>query len=395
VFGNTENFAIDQNLQADVATGPAAHKMLFGVDYYRTVATSGFRGGRGTSIDAFDPAYGAPQIPISNLPMVVNNKGDLSQIGAYIQDQMKIDRFVLFLTGRSDAVENMNFNKLTVSRVDQIDHANTGRVGLSYVLPSGFAPYVLYSTSFQPTSGVDALGQPYKPTTGSSQEVGIKYEPVGVNALFTAALYDTTQQNVLTPDPINPLFSVQTGEVNVKGYEFEGRASLSDRLDMIGGYSRLDPRVTKSNAGNQGYILPNVALDTASLWGVYTIRDGFFAGLALGGGARYTGRLYADNLNTIVVPPYLLFDAMLSYDFSYVSRELRGLKFQINATNIGNKYYVANCFGLTYCSLGSERTILASLKYQWPRDDAADSEAKLGTGLAALNGRQRFGGGGF
>ena len=44
-------------------------------------------------------------------------------------------------------------------------------------------------------------------------EVGVKIEPAGLNGHFGAALFDIKRKNVLTTDPLNPLQSVQTGEV--------------------------------------------------------------------------------------------------------------------------------------------------------------------------------------
>jgi iron complex outermembrane receptor protein len=289
-----------------------------------------------------------------------------------MQDQIKLERWILTLTGRADEDNNTTMNKLTRTTVQQHDTARTGRAGLSYVFDVGVAPYIAYATSFQPTPGIDAQGSPFKPTTGETHEVGIKYQPVGINALFTVAMFDILQQNVLTTNPINPLFSIQTGEVRVKGVEFEARASLNDRFDLVGGYSLLDPRVTQTTVpGGVGKYLPTVALQSASLWGMYTVRDGALAGWGLGAGTRYVGKNYADALNTIEVPSNVLFDAALTYDFSYLRRDLQGLKFQLNATNIGNAYYVVTCFNSTYCVLGAERTILATLKYQWPAVAAA------------------------
>src|SRR5262249_43833416 len=149
--------------------------------------------------------------------------------------------------------------------------------------------------------------------------------------LFTAALFDTTQQNVLTANLANPLFSVQTGEVRVKGIELEAKVSLTDRLDIIAGYSHLDPRITKDNSGNVGHYMPNFALETASLWGMYTVRDGPLAGFGFGGGVRHAGRSYADAANTFAVGSYTVFDAALTYDFAYVRPDWKGLKAQLNA----------------------------------------------------------------
>ncbi|MGE0036421.1 MAG: TonB-dependent siderophore receptor [Xanthobacteraceae bacterium] len=383
VFGNTKNFAVDNHFQADFALGPTTHKLLTGVDYYRTWSDSGFKYAPGTPIDVFDPMYGVPQVPVASMLTVLHSKGDLRQLGFYMQDQIRLDNWILMLTGRSDIANNTTNNLLTRTVTEQYDRAETGRAALSYVLPFGLAPYVVYSTSFQPTPGVDVAGRPFKPTTGKSQEVGIKYQPPGVNALITAAWYDTTQQNVLTTDPLNPFFSIQTGEINSKGFEFEAKASLSDRLDLIGSYASLSPRVTKSNAGNVGKYLANTALETAALWGMYTNREGLLAGWGFGAGVRYIGTSYADALNNIVIPSFTLYDAAVTYDFAYLRRDLRGLQMQVNVSNLTNKYYVANCFNLTYCSLGAARTVLLTLRYQWPQSgvkgqiaDARDPRSK-------------------
>ncbi len=315
--------------------------------------------------------YGVPQPPVASLATLASTVGDLRQIGFYLQDQIKLERWILTLTGRSDQANNTTINKLNRTTLQQSDAAQTGRAGLSYLFDNGVAPYVAYATSFEPTPGTDAQGNPFKPTTGKSSEVGIKYKPVGLDALFTVAWFDTVQQNVLTANPVNPLFSVQTGEVEVKGFEFEARASLNDRFDLIAGYSALDPRVTQTNTvGGVGKYMPQVALQTASLWGMYTMRDGPLAGWGFGAGARYVGKNYADALNTIEVPNYVLVDATITYDFGYMRPDLKGLKFQLNATNLANAYYVVTCYNATYCVLGAERTVLATLKYQFPVADA-------------------------
>ena len=65
--------------------------------------------------------------------------------------------------------------------------------------------------------------------------------------MLTAAVFELTQQNVLTADPTNVIFSVQTGEVRVRGIELEARGNVTRELEIIGAYSKLDPKVTKSN----------------------------------------------------------------------------------------------------------------------------------------------------
>lgn len=247
------------------------------------------------------------------------------------------------------------------------DAGTTGRVGLSYLFDFGLSPYANYSTSFVPNLGADILGNTFKPTTGEGKEIGIKFMPVGTNLMFTAAVFEIDQNNVLSGDPnTGGLTSVQTDAARVRGYEFEIRGNVTREFEIVAGYSHLDPKVTKSVAGNVGKYLPNVNLEQASLWGKYTWHDGALAGLGIGVGVRYVGENYGDFANTIYIPSYTLFDASISYDLAYARADLKGWKAQINATNLGNTYYVTSCQGaLAYCGLGTARTVLGTLKYSW------------------------------
>ena len=100
---------------------------------------------------------------------------------------------------RYDWAEGNTLAQNTGLRVLNDDQKPTGRIGAIYNFDTGVAPYVSYSTSFQPTSvGTLLNGQPFKPTTGEQYEAGVKYQPIGYNLMFTAAVYDLKQQNVTT-----------------------------------------------------------------------------------------------------------------------------------------------------------------------------------------------------
>jgi len=74
----------------------------------------------------------------------------------------------------------------------------------------------------------------------------------------------------------------------------------------------------------------------------------------------------ADAANTGKVPAFTLVDAALTYDLKYLSPEMKGVKFQLNALNLFDEYYVSACTGgVAFCQLGEARTFLATLKFQW------------------------------
>jgi len=365
----SQNAALDNQIQADFATGPLIHKVLVGFDYQRQASTSDYKFSFIAPIDAFTPVYGAFLPPPSTLASFINTETTAKQAGLYAQDQVKLDRWTLTLTGREDWAEAETVSKGSFPAAGtylQNDRASTGRVGLNYLFDFGLSPYANYSTSFVPISGTDQFGHVFRPTTGEGAEIGVKFKPVGSNLMLTAAFFETTQQNVLTADPTNIVFSVQTGEARVRGFEFEARGNVTRELEIVGGYSNYDPRVTRSNDGFVGNYLVNTALDQASLWAKYTWYDGPVAGLGIGGGVRHVGESFGDAANTILIPDYTLFDATVSFDFKYLRPDLKGWSAQINATNLTNRYYVASCVtGLAYCGLGAARTVLGTVKYAW------------------------------
>jgi iron complex outermembrane recepter protein len=369
VKASAANVALDNQLQANFRTGPFTHEFLAGFDYFNLWANTDYRTSLIAPIDAYSPIYGAAVPSFSSLPSFILRDDKQNQAGLYLQDQVKLDHWMLTVTGRQDWVTT-DFTSRAIyppaGSYSRNDSAQTGRVGLNYLFDIGLSPYVAYATSFTPNLGADLVGNSFRPTTGEGAEAGVKFQPNGSNLMFTAAVFDIKQQDILTASPINPLFSVQTDAVRVRGVELELRGNLTRELEIIAGYTHLDPRVTTSIAGYAGKYMMNTAPDLASVWGKYTWYDGPLAGFGIGAGVRYVGETYGDSFNTFVIPPYTLIDAAVSYDLAYVRPDWKGWKAQVNVTNLTDHFYVASCLtGLPYCGLGNARTVLGTLKYAW------------------------------
>lgn len=373
VNSKAQNLTIDNQLQADFRTGALTHKVLVGLDYLRQAGSSDYRFAFIAPINAYNPVYGAAVPPASSLTpgILLNNKID--QVGLYAQDQIKLDRWTLSLTGRQDWVNTKAISSAAppfgfppAGTYGRSDAASTGRVGLNYLFDLGLSPYANYSTSFVPNANASQSGQAFKPTTGEGWETGVKFQPLGTNLMLTAAYFDIRQNNVLTADPGNPLYSVQTDAVHSTGVELEARGNITREFEIIAGYSHTDAKIIASAVGAQGKYVNGVPIDQASLWAKYTWFDGPLAGLGLGAGVRYVGESYGDQFNTFVLPNYTLFDASVNYDLAYVRPDLKGWSAQVTAKNLTNRYYVASCLtGLAYCGLGTARTVLGTLKYSW------------------------------
>lgn len=356
VDGKLDAFTIDNQAQARFATGGLAHTLLFGVDYLRHKSDDRLGFGAAPSLDAFNPVYGQP---VARPPLFLDAQQTQSQAGLYVQDQIKLDKWVLSLGARQDQAKSRTDNRLTGRATDQADDAFTYRAGLVYLSELGVAPYASYSESFEPTAGTTFAGNPFKPTRGKQYEAGVKYQAQGSGSFVTLSAFDLTQRNALTRDPANLFFSVQAGEARSRGIELEGVADLSRSLKLFASYTYTDTEITRSNDADLGKRFPAVPRHMASLWADYTVRGAALAGLGLGAGLRYVGSSAADPGNTLLNPSYALLDAAVRYDLD------RHWRLAVNAANVSDKQYVLCTSTVNTCNYGQARTVLATARYQW------------------------------
>ncbi|WP_437880288.1 TonB-dependent siderophore receptor [Pseudomonas sp. LRF_L74] len=364
-------FGMDNTAQARFNTGDIEHTVLIGLDYYHFAST--FLGlysyeGESPIIDLYAPVYG--QSFTFGSPNRWHNT--ITQTGLYVQDQLKWNQWFVTLGGRYDWAETDNnrtqprFGVVVDTKAK--DEKFTGRIGAGYAFESGVTPYVSYSESFLPTSGTDWLGNEFEPYSGKQYEAGIKYQPPGQNSFIQVSVYQIDQKNVLTSDEQNPGFSSQSAEQRSRGFEVEGKASLSNNLGIIAAFSRNDIEYTKDNDGREGRHPAGVPPMTASLWLDYALTgDTMLAGLGAGIGARYVGQTDGTTTasNHFTVPAYTVYDAMLSYDFGKSRLNVKGLKLQMNVENLTDKEYISGCTGVWECFYGRGRTVTSNLTYAW------------------------------
>ncbi len=355
--------SLDNQLEWKTTTGIAEHTLLAGFDYQNFSDEGRAAGGAAPTIDLFAPVY-YQTIPAST-SVFWDDEDDIRQLGFYLQDQIKIGSLSLLVGGRYDDAKTSSKDNLGMTTITESDHEFTGRVGAIYSFANGFAPYASYTESFEPVSGTAFDGSRFEPTKGEQYEVGVKYQPLGADHLVTVAAFDLTQTNVLTADPVNTGFSIQTGEVRTRGIEVEGKISLSKNLDVTAAYTFLDDEVTQSNNGDEGNRRAQIPQNSASFWAHYSIPDGPLSGIALGVGVRHTGKTQGDRGNTFSVPSYTLVDFAFSYDLAQSPLGLKGLSANVGVNNLFDKYYIASCFADHSCYLGQERTIRGSLRYTW------------------------------
>jgi iron complex outermembrane receptor protein len=359
-------FQADNQLRANLMTGPISHTVVTGLDYMWYAS----RFGTGTlaanpayALNVLNPVYGLDG-PTPAITSVTGLRQE--QTGLYVQDQMKLGNWRLSLAARQDFVTQTQSNLVSGAVTGQrANSALTYSAGLLYLFDSGIAPYVSYARSFQPVTSLDVNGNMLAPSRGEQVEAGIKYQAPDGRLSATFSAYQLTEQNAPKYAGFNAFaYYVSVGEIRTRGFEVEGRARLTDEFDVLASYTFADATITASNTATEIGKVPAVTpRHTASIWGNYTVRSGSLIGVSGGVGFRYVGPTYGNNTNTLRNEAYGLVDAALRYDLGQANRQLQGMTVALNVTNLFDKQ-VGVC-NAGYCYLSQGRTVLGTLKYQW------------------------------
>jgi iron complex outermembrane receptor protein len=154
---------LDTRVQARFDSGPLKHTVLVGVDYAKSRTTDEFPYDRPllSPMNLFAPVYMHQPLAPAADPYV--DRVPTKQVGLYLQDQIKWDRWVLtagLRHDKADATGTRTFGNTGESSeiYDTSASATTGRVGVVYLFDSGWAPYANYATSFSPEIGKDLNG---------------------------------------------------------------------------------------------------------------------------------------------------------------------------------------------------------------------------------------------
>ncbi|KJF71196.1 ligand-gated channel [Agrobacterium arsenijevicii] len=359
---DARGFSFDNQAEFKFDTGAVRHTLLAGLDIQHSNSSWEYLLGGATSLNVTNPVYGGNVGPFMT---AINNDQSLRQTGIYLQDQIEIGGLRGVFGVRQDWANQDTDNLLAGTSTERSDSATSYRAGLLYLFDNGMAPYVSYATSFEPSTSVDVTGSPFKPTEAQQYEVGIKYQPAGLDAVFTLSAFDIRQQNVVYYNASSG-FNEQQGEIHSRGLEFEARGNLTRNLELIAAISLLDTEVSESGIasviGNRPQAVPRYY---GSLWANYTVDSGALEGLSIGGGARFVGSSYSNDANTVKADGYTLLDAALGYDFGAKNPNLKGLQATLNVTNLLDKEYYSSCSSTYYCQYGNGRTVLAGLRYKW------------------------------
>ncbi|MCI8208489.1 ligand-gated channel [Pseudomonas sp. S25] len=215
-----------------------------------------------------------------------------------------------------------------------------------------YATYIegLQSGGVAPSSTINA-GQAFAPEISEQYEIGAK-ATVG-ETLLTLAFFNIKKPNAYTN---GANVYVVDGQQENNGVEFSVTGKVIPELTVVGGMTFLDPQVKKTEiAANEGNAPTNVAKQLAKVYAEYDING--LPGLALTGGAFYTGKQYTDVNNDYQLPSFTTFDAGARYRMRLSENDLT---LRMNVSNLTNKEYWLNS---SY--LGDPRTVAFSAQLEF------------------------------
>ncbi|MFQ4141256.1 TonB-dependent siderophore receptor [Chlorogloeopsis sp. ULAP02] len=351
-----DQYSMLTNVVGKFSTGSIQHQLLVGFDLgrYDSAFISTTRAAE--PIDLFNPVYG---LPIGAITSRTDISGTLYELGILVQDQITFaDNLKLLVGGRFDTFTQTDRDFLAGTETSQSGNAFSPRVGIVYQPIPPVSLYANYTKSFQPAIGRAFDGSVFQPTRGTQYEVGVKTD-INDRLSTTLALYDITQSNVLTSDPANLGFSVQTGEINSQGIELSLTGEILPGWNIFASYAYNDTRISNDNNPNLvGNRVQRTSPNNASLWTTYEFQQGNLQGLGLGLGLFYVGDRAGDNANSFTVPGYLTTDAAIFY-----KREQ--FRAAINIKNLFNVDYFEGVFSRDRVFYGAPFTIQGTISWEF------------------------------
>ena len=338
-------------LQYDARFESIDSSTLMGVEYRdaSTQETSVYGGA--TPINIANPVRsGAP----SSLSIYRTSDQEYTTKSAFLQQSLSFyERFIVSAGVRNDSMDLADKGALFGTAFDKSDSVSetSYRGALTYMVTDEVSTYVSMVESVAPPEvGVT-------PKRGKQYELGVKYAPVGMNALFTAAIYDLTQDDVTfsVTLPSGVIEQQAIGETRTRGLDLEAKAEITSNLSLLGAYSYLESEVIRdidvTREGNEFDVAPK---HTASLWSYYSLPG---TDMSVGLGARYVGAYYFDLANTAKSDATTLFDAAFNYQI------YRDTDLAINVSNLLDEQHVVGSGTADYYNPGRE--ITAKVSYNW------------------------------
>lgn len=319
----------------------------------------------------------------------LQQRWSVDTIAASLMDTVDLtDRLTAFAGVRLDHF------KLSLRRHDQNDGAVTadygysdtlfnGHLGLTFALNDFGMVYASVASAQDINGGeadagtnsgygglvvYDGSAAGARPESSVNLELGTKWNLNDDQLLLTAALFQTTKDDVMEGADYDTLGTFNSGRNRVRGIELDAVGKVTDKLMLQAGVTLMQSKVLRSsNPANVGKVLSNFARSQAVAQLRYDFTEDFSVGLA----GKYKSRRFGGQPDTAAgfnaatglysqpVPSYVVYDAFASYRFN------PDLDMRLNIGNLTNKdYYLAVYRSGAFLYKGDARTVRLTFNYE-------------------------------
>ena len=342
-----QNLLVQGNLVWETSTGGIDHILMFGLEYADQDTASQRRNGvlSSTSLDLANPLFPTVTFPLLSRDTVSN----VRSASAYVQDQISLGE-------RFEIVAGLRYDRFEITGLDFIadpdrpfartDEKVSPRLGLIYKPQPDVSIYGSYSRSFLPRSGDQFLSlsttqQNLAPEEFTNHELGAKWDVrPGLN--ISAAVFRLDRTNATTPDPLNPVVTINVGGTRTEGFELAVTGRVLPGWQVSSGYSWQDARLQ----GNDSVRLGQTPKQQVSVWNRYDVSRR----LGLGLGVIHQSSQFAairTSGTTTRLPAFTRVDAAVFYRVS------PAVQMQLNIENLFDDSWVSDAHNNFNISTGA------------------------------------------
>ena len=280
-------------------------------------------------------------------------RSDIRVTSLYIQDQIDLtDNIKLMIGGRHDSFDITVADIKNMTSESRKDTEFSPRAGLVFKPSEEMSLYWSFSQSFLPRSGeqykaLSATSARLDPDVFESNEIGLKYD-ISPRLNLTLSYFNSEQTRAERDNDTGENSEVRG--LTVDGLEVQLKGQLTDRLDVMVGYSSLDG---ETSSGGEPREIPD---HTFSLYAKYQVNDKY--GWAFGMTRQGESKI-KDNNPGLVLPEYTRLDLGAYYKLS------NGLELQLNIENLNDELYFPHSHSTHQASVGEPFNARVSVRKQF------------------------------
>ena len=348
-----DNLIISGNLVNEISVGSVKHTILVGAELIDTennnLRYDTFWSTTSDDNEVFDISrpmdftVNADGIATSvdfTTSLKSKTSSDIKVTSLYIQDQIDLtDNIKLMIGGRYDSFDIAVADIKNMTSESRKDTEFSPRAGLVFKPSEEMSLYWSFSQTFLPRSGeqykaLSATSARLDPDVFESNEVGLKYD-ISPRLNLTLSYFNSEQTRAERDNDTGENSEVRG--LTVDGLEVQLKGQLTDRLDVMVGYSSLDG---ETSSGGEPREIPD---HTFSLYAKYQVNDKY--GWAFGMTRQGESKI-KDNNPGLVLPEYTRLDLGAYYKLS------NGLELQVNIENLNDELYFPHSHSTHQASVG-------------------------------------------